>query len=87
VVRREYWLPVPKMTVPGVSELIERYQARAASQGADALGYYVAPLAIAKPRRGFGSAHGWYPMSERNHAWTGRFRRVLRASGTPHEDC
>jgi branched-chain amino acid transport system substrate-binding protein len=48
LVNYEYWLPVPKMTVPGVSELIERYQARAVSQGADALGYYVAPLAYAQ---------------------------------------
>jgi branched-chain amino acid transport system substrate-binding protein len=48
VVNYEYWLPVPKMLVPGVAELIERYQARAAAQGADALGYYVAPLAYAQ---------------------------------------
>ena len=48
LVNYEYWLPVPKMTVPGVGELIERYQARAATQGADALGYYVAPLAYAQ---------------------------------------
>jgi branched-chain amino acid transport system substrate-binding protein len=48
LVNYEYWLPVPKMTVPGVAELIERYQVRATSQGADALGYYVAPLAYAQ---------------------------------------
>jgi branched-chain amino acid transport system substrate-binding protein len=48
VVNYEYWLPVPKMLVPGVIELIERYQARAAAQCADALGYYVAPLAYAQ---------------------------------------
>jgi branched-chain amino acid transport system substrate-binding protein len=48
LVNYEYWLPVPKMTVPGVREFIERYQARAASQGADALGYYVAPTAYAQ---------------------------------------
>jgi branched-chain amino acid transport system substrate-binding protein len=48
LVNYEYWLPVPKMMVPGVAELIERYQARAAAQGADALGYYVAPLAYAQ---------------------------------------
>ena len=48
IVNYEYWLPVPKMLVPGVTELIERYQARAAAQGADALGYYVAPLAYAQ---------------------------------------
>jgi branched-chain amino acid transport system substrate-binding protein len=48
LVNYEYWLPVPKMMVPGVAELIERYQTRAAAQGADALGYYVAPLAYAQ---------------------------------------
>jgi branched-chain amino acid transport system substrate-binding protein len=48
LVNYEYWLPVAKMMVPGVAELIERYQARATAQGADALGYYVAPLAYAQ---------------------------------------
>ena len=48
VVNYEYWLPVPKMMMPGVGELIERYQARAGTQGGDALGYYVAPLAYAQ---------------------------------------
>jgi branched-chain amino acid transport system substrate-binding protein len=48
LVNYEYWLPVPKMMVPGVGELIERYQARAATKNADALGYYVAPLAYAQ---------------------------------------
>jgi branched-chain amino acid transport system substrate-binding protein len=44
----EYWLPVPKMMVPGVDDLIKRYQGRAGREGADALGYYVAPLAYAQ---------------------------------------
>jgi len=44
----EYWLPVPKLMSPGVGELIGRYQARAATVGADASGYYVAPLAYAQ---------------------------------------
>jgi branched-chain amino acid transport system substrate-binding protein len=48
LVNYEYWLPVPKMIVPGVEDVIRRYQARAESQGADALGYYVAPLAYAQ---------------------------------------
>jgi len=48
LVNYEYWLPVPKMMTPGVGELIEKYQARAGTQGGDALGYYVAPLAYAQ---------------------------------------
>ena len=48
LVNYEYWLPVPKMMVPGVDDVIKRYQARASSEGADALGYYVAPLAYAQ---------------------------------------
>ncbi len=48
LVNYEYWLPVPKMMSPGVGELIARYQARAAMLGADASGYYVAPLAYAQ---------------------------------------
>ena len=48
LVNYEYWLPVPKIMVPGVDEVIRRYQARAGSEGADALGYYVAPLAYAQ---------------------------------------
>ena len=50
LVNYEYWLPVPKMIVPGVEDVIRRYLGKAAagSQGADALGYYVAPLAYAQ---------------------------------------
>jgi branched-chain amino acid transport system substrate-binding protein len=48
LVNYEYWLPVPKMIVPGIDDVIRRYQARAGSEGADALGYYVAPLAYAQ---------------------------------------
>jgi branched-chain amino acid transport system substrate-binding protein len=44
----DFWLPVPKMMFPGVKELIERYQARAAGAGVDALGYYMAPQAYAQ---------------------------------------
>jgi branched-chain amino acid transport system substrate-binding protein len=48
LVNYEYWLPVPKMMYPGVSQMIAAYQSRAAAQGADPLGYYVAPLAYAQ---------------------------------------
>jgi branched-chain amino acid transport system substrate-binding protein len=48
LVNYEYWLPVPKMMNPGVSGMIATYQSRAAAEGADPLGYYVAPQAYAQ---------------------------------------
>ncbi|MBO0757798.1 MAG: amino acid ABC transporter substrate-binding protein [Bradyrhizobiaceae bacterium] len=47
-VNYDFWLPVPKMQFPGVSELIQKYQARAAAEGVDALGYYMAPWGYAQ---------------------------------------
>lgn len=44
----ELWLPVQKMQYPGVADLISRYQARAAAEGVDPLGYYMAPWAYAQ---------------------------------------
>jgi branched-chain amino acid transport system substrate-binding protein len=41
----DFWLPVPKMQFAGVNELMAKYQARAAAEGVDPLGYYMAPLA------------------------------------------
>ena len=48
VVNYDFWLPVPKMMFPGVADLMKKYQARAASEGVDALGYYMAPQAYAQ---------------------------------------
>ena len=42
------WLPVPKMQFAGVDELMKKYQARAAVEGVDALGYYMAPWSYAQ---------------------------------------
>src|SRR3954463_12308520 len=42
------WLPVPKLNFPGVDELMKKYQARAAAEGVDPLGYYMAPEAYAQ---------------------------------------
>jgi len=39
---------VPKMDFPGVADLIKKYQARAGSEGVDALGYYMAPWGYAQ---------------------------------------
>jgi branched-chain amino acid transport system substrate-binding protein len=47
-VNYDFWLPVPKMMFPGVADLMKKYQARAASEGVDALGYYMAPQAYAQ---------------------------------------
>ena len=44
----DFWLPVPKMEFPGVLDLIKKYQARAAAEGVDPLGYYMAPEAYAQ---------------------------------------
>ncbi len=44
----DFWLPVPKLNFPGVDELMKKYQARAASEGVDPLGYYMAPQAYAQ---------------------------------------
>ncbi|HWA47840.1 MAG TPA: amino acid ABC transporter substrate-binding protein [Dongiaceae bacterium] len=44
----DFWLPVPKMNFPGVSELMKKYQGRAAAEGVDPLGYYMAPQAYAQ---------------------------------------
>jgi branched-chain amino acid transport system substrate-binding protein len=44
----DFWLPVPKMDFPGVSDLMKKYQARAGSEGVDELGYYMAPWGYAQ---------------------------------------
>ena len=47
LVNYDFWLPVPKMDFPGVAELIKKYQGRAAQEGVDPLGYYMAPWGYA----------------------------------------
>jgi branched-chain amino acid transport system substrate-binding protein len=46
-VNYDWWLPVPKMQFPSVEDMIKRYQARAAAEGVDGLGYYMAPTGYA----------------------------------------
>jgi len=48
LVNYDFWLPVSKMQFPGVDDLMKKYQARAASEGVDPLGYYMAPQAYAQ---------------------------------------
>ena len=47
-VNYDYWLPVPSLMNPQIQSLIETYQSRAETAGADPLGYYVAPQAYAQ---------------------------------------
>jgi branched-chain amino acid transport system substrate-binding protein len=47
-VNYEFWLPVPKMKFAGIDDLITKYQSRAAAEGVDPLGYYMAPQAYAQ---------------------------------------
>jgi branched-chain amino acid transport system substrate-binding protein len=47
-VNYEYWMPVPKMNFPGVSEMFAKYQAQAIAENVDVLGFYVAPLAYSQ---------------------------------------
>ena len=42
-----YWLPAPKLRFPGVMEFLKTYQERAAAEGVDPLGFYIAPWAYA----------------------------------------
>jgi branched-chain amino acid transport system substrate-binding protein len=44
----DVWLPVPKMLFARVDALMKKYQARAAVEGIDALGYYMVPWSYAQ---------------------------------------
>jgi branched-chain amino acid transport system substrate-binding protein len=48
IVNFDMWLPVAKLSFDGVDDLIRKYQARAAAEGVDALGYYMAPCSYAQ---------------------------------------
>lgn len=45
IVDYDFWLPAPTMQFPGVLDLLKKYQAKAAEEGVDALGYYMPPYA------------------------------------------
>jgi branched-chain amino acid transport system substrate-binding protein len=44
----DFWLPVPKLDFPGTAEFMRKYQARAAAEGVDPLGYFLAPWGYAQ---------------------------------------
>jgi branched-chain amino acid transport system substrate-binding protein len=48
VVNVELWEPVETMNFPGVGDFLKKYQAKAAGQGIDPLGYFLPPFAYAE---------------------------------------
>jgi branched-chain amino acid transport system substrate-binding protein len=47
IVNYETWIPAPTMQFPGSMDLLKKYQARAAAEGVDPLGYYMPVWAYA----------------------------------------
>ena len=47
LVTYNFWLPTPATEYPGIMAFLERYQAKAAKEGVDLLGYYLPPFAYA----------------------------------------
>ncbi|HTV87483.1 MAG TPA: amino acid ABC transporter substrate-binding protein [Stellaceae bacterium] len=47
IVNYDFWFPAPTMLFPGVLAFLQKYQARAAGEGVDPLGYYLGPWAYA----------------------------------------
>jgi branched-chain amino acid transport system substrate-binding protein len=43
----DWWIPAPTMQFPGIMEFMAKYQAKAASEGVDPLGWYIPPFAYA----------------------------------------
>jgi branched-chain amino acid transport system substrate-binding protein len=43
----DWWIPAPKMQFPGITEFLQKYQAKAPSEGIDPLGWYLPPFAYA----------------------------------------
>jgi branched-chain amino acid transport system substrate-binding protein len=48
VVVNENWIPAPALRFPGVMEFLGRYQAKAAGEGVDPLGWFLPPYAYAR---------------------------------------
>jgi len=47
IINYDFWLPGEKMQFPGIMDVLKRYQAEAAKEGVDPLGYYMVPWAYA----------------------------------------
>ncbi len=48
VVGYDLYVPEPTLKFPGIEEFLKKYQAEAAKQGVDPLGFYIAPFAYAE---------------------------------------
>jgi branched-chain amino acid transport system substrate-binding protein len=48
MVNYDFWLPAPTMQFAGMMELLAKYQAKAAAEGVDPLGYYMPPFAYSQ---------------------------------------
>jgi branched-chain amino acid transport system substrate-binding protein len=80
IVNYEYWLPTPALNFPGVSLLIATYQERAKGTPADALGYYVAPMAYAQLQvieQAIGATGGVDDTALANYTKTATFHTVV----------
>ena len=47
IINYDFWEPAKTLEFPGVEEFLKKYQAKAASEGVDPLGYYLPPFAYA----------------------------------------
>jgi branched-chain amino acid transport system substrate-binding protein len=47
IVNYDFWIPAKTLQFPGVMDFLKKYQDKAASEGVDPLGYYLAPWAYA----------------------------------------
>jgi branched-chain amino acid transport system substrate-binding protein len=47
VITYDFWQPAPALLVPGVEDLLKKYQAQAGAAGVDPVGYYMAPASYA----------------------------------------
>src|SRR5689334_20456815 len=45
IVNYDFWIPAKTLQFPGVMDFLKKYQAKAAKEGVDPLGYYLAPWA------------------------------------------
>ena len=48
IIDYDFYIPAPTMGFPGIAEFLERYQAKAPSEGIDPLGWYLPPFAYAE---------------------------------------
>jgi branched-chain amino acid transport system substrate-binding protein len=79
-VNYDFWLPVEKMNFPGVADLMKKYQARAAAEGVDALGYYMATEAYAQMQVLQQAVEATKSLDDNrlaDHIRTGSFKTVL----------